>query len=45
MVLRIVRRFGEFRDRDVGTRQVRVTEAEVDDVTTERARLGLEPLI
>jgi hypothetical protein len=42
MVLRIVRRLGEFRDRDVGTRQVRVTEAEVDHVTTEGARLGLE---
>ncbi len=44
VVLRIVRGFGELLDGDVGARQVGVAEAEVDDVASVRARVGLQPV-
>ena len=41
----ILRRLGEFGDRDVGARQVRVAEAEVDDVSPAARASALRPLI
>src|ERR1700689_166865 len=39
MVARVVRRFGQLRDGDVGTRQVGIAEAEVDHVATVGTRV------
>ena len=44
MVARIVRRLRELRDGHVGAREIRITEAEIDDVATRGARLGLQPV-